>query len=210
MRRNFNGFTLSEIMITLAILGVLAAILIPVINSNRPDRNKSLFRKAYYVAERMVYEIVNDDDLYPTKAGTVGLDNTDEITYLNTEYGSNNSENAQKSKFCQIFARKVNTISDSVNCTADNTTFDKTPSFITTDGIAWYMPFSDFPQDEAQTIRVDINGETEPNCTFSADCPNPDRFEIKLRADGKMFVEGEKEKEYLNSINISKSKGYNM
>ena len=35
----------------------------------------------------------------------------------------------------------------------------------------------------------------------SSTCVNPDRFEIKVESDGKMYVDGEKEKEYLSTNN---------
>ena len=43
-----KAFTLSEALVTLAIIGVLAAILIPVINNVRPDKDKIAYKKAIY------------------------------------------------------------------------------------------------------------------------------------------------------------------
>lgn len=203
MAKTKNAFTLGEIMVTLAVVGVLAAIMLPTVGKAKPNKPKALFKKAYYVAERMVYELVNDEDIYPSNGLNFGLDSVGEIEYLGQPYGSDSDENLQKSKFCKIFSRKVNTVSDVANCTADNADFTGSPSFKTTDGIAWYMPFSDF-SDTPQIIRVDISGEDSPNCTYSDSCPNPDRFEIKVETDGKMYVDGTKEKEYLSSNNSIK------
>ena len=69
-----------------------------------------MFKKAYYIAERIVYELVNDDDLYPSKEGLYsGLDNTTEANYNGTTYSGN-------TKFCSLFAHKVNTTSDIQTC----------------------------------------------------------------------------------------------
>ena len=195
------AFTLAEVLVTLAVVAIISTILMPAIGKARPNKQKVLFKKAYSVAERMVYEIVNDEDLYPQSATTVGLDNTAEIEYLNNNYGSKDNAAEQKSKFCKIFARKVNTTSDTISCAEANSAFTGSPSFITTDGIAWYMPYTDFST-TPQTIRVDVNGTANPNCTYnSSTCVNPDRFKIKVESDGKMYVDGEKEKEYLSTNN---------
>lgn len=209
MRKTRKAFTLSEIMVTLAVVAILASIMLPVINKTSPNKQKSLFKKAYYVAERMVYEIVNDEELYPSSSTSVGLDNVNKIEYLGQDFGSKDNEAKKKSKFCEIFAKKVNTSSDAVHCDASHSEFAEGPSFKTTDGVAWYMPYTDF-KESPQVIKVDVNGDTPPNCTYSADCLNPDRFEIKVEKDGKMFVDGDKEKEYLTSNSLFKDvqKGY--
>ena len=191
--RNKQAFTLAEVMITMAILGVLASILLPAVSKVRPNENKAMFKKAYYVAERMVNELVNDDELYPLGAGTiVGLNNVSEVTVNGTKYSGND-------KFCKLFAAKVNTISNSVSCIATSAepTDTNLPSFKTTDGIAWYMPITDFAADKH--ITVDVNGDKQPNCKFSDACVKPDRFEIYIEPNGKMYVKGTLEKEYLRS-----------
>ncbi len=199
MLKNKKAFTLAEVMVTLAVFGVLAALLLPAIANVRPNKNKVMFKKAYYVAERMVFELVNDEDFYPSQGDLVGFANTVMASYLGHTYDD-------KEKFCELFARKVNTTDDDeIKCEAANAvptghgTYT-TPSFITTDGVAWYLPISEFT--DTETIYVDVNTDKEPNCTFDAtDCKDPDIFEIKVEPDGKMLVEGEKEKEYLKSNN---------
>ena len=211
MKKYFNAFTLAEVMITLVVLGIMAAILMPVVKNLYPDKQMVMFRKAYYVAERMVYELVNDEDFYPSKEGKYGLDNVTAVSYMGKSFGDSDSEtsDAAKSKFCGLFAEKVNVSDyDAIDCeTAHAPTLDggaaSTPAFTTTDGVAWYMPISDFDPGDAPTtfsrsIWVDVNGDLAPNCQYNADsCPKPDVFEIKVRTDGKIFVTGTKEKEYL-------------
>ncbi len=192
--RNNKAFTLAEVMITMAILGILASILLPAVSKVRPNENKALFKKAYYVAERMVSELVNDETLYPIGEGTsVGLDNVSEVEYNDELYSGSD-------KFCKLFAAKVNTINNNISCVAGSRvpTDSNVPSFVTTDGISWYMPYTDFDSDKS--IIVDVNGDRKPNCSYSAtDCHSPDRFEIFIQPDGKMYVTGVKEKEYLSS-----------
>lgn len=188
MRCN-KAFTLAEVMITMAILGVLASILLPAVSKVRPNENKTLFKKAYYIAERMVYELVNDEDLYPEGA----FSDTSEVTYNGTKYSGND-------KFCRLFGVKVNTVSNSVTCASSSSepSDSNVPSYVTTDGIRWYMPITAFTSNTH--ITVDVNGDKRPNCKYnSSTCPGPDQFEIYIEPNGKMYVTGTKEKEYLSS-----------
>lgn len=224
-----NAFTLAELLITLTVCASLAALLLPAIAYIRPDKNKVLFKKAYYVAERMVYELVNDEDFYPTEGETVGLANTVRASYLGYTYGGD-TEAKQKSKFCELFGRKVNIIGTTIPgkstpppyCEAARSKPNafaiagtsgavyNAPSFVTTDGIAWYMPYSKFDKDmsagnSAEAIYVDINNEAAPNCMYKkGTCDKPDIYRIYVEPDGKMYVNGEKEKAYLRSNNTAR------
>ena len=58
-----KAFTLSEALITLAILGVLAAILIPVINNVRPDKDRITYKKALYSMQGAISQAMDDATL---------------------------------------------------------------------------------------------------------------------------------------------------
>lgn len=80
------AFTLSEVLITLVLVGIIASILLPALIQNKPDKNKVLFKKAYTTVENIVTELVNDDRLYPLANGTEGLDNTTSVMVNDTSY----------------------------------------------------------------------------------------------------------------------------
>ena len=88
---------MAEMLICLGLIAALAAILIPSLGQFKPDRNKMMFKKAYLLTERIVYELVNDEDLYKSGTGVVGFDNVDEVTYNGVTFGG-------KDKFCRLFA----------------------------------------------------------------------------------------------------------
>ena len=61
---NKQGFTLGEIAITIAVVGFLAAMFLPMIKNAIPNQEQLMFKKAYYLTERSVSELVNDEDYY--------------------------------------------------------------------------------------------------------------------------------------------------
>ena len=61
-----NGFTIAEMLICLAIIAMVIALVIPAAMSKKPNRNKAMFRKAYYNLERAVGELVNDESTFPS------------------------------------------------------------------------------------------------------------------------------------------------
>ena len=80
-----KGFTLSEVMIALTVLGVLCVTVLPAIVSTMPSQKKIMIKRAYYTTANLVSDLINDPDLYPSvnTAGveTVGFDNTDTVTF---------------------------------------------------------------------------------------------------------------------------------
>lgn len=200
MKNKTAAFSLGEILVALAIVGVIASLILPAINQIQPDRQKMMFKKAYTNVERVVTELVNDDYLYPEASkedGTKyqGLDNTTAVTLNDTSYSGN-------TKFCQLFAMKMNTIEDdTITCNGNSTI-----SFTTNDSVAYYMPNTSFAT-EAE-IMVDINGDQAPNCkSGTQDCKTPDRYSIYVAADGKVSVKGELEKSFLRTTSVVRESG---
>lgn len=63
--RRFKGFTLTELMIALAVLGILVAVVTPAIMRARPNKNKMMVKKTFYTVENIVSSLINDETLYP-------------------------------------------------------------------------------------------------------------------------------------------------
>ncbi len=204
MKKTKKAFSLGEVLVTMGIVGVIAALILPIIKQTQPDRQKVLFKKAYNNIERIVTELINDDNLYPEASNAegvayLGLDNTSDVTVNDITYGG-------ATKFCRLAAMKLNTIStEDINCpgTPGGNGTVGTPSFITNESIAYYIPSTSFAGDA--TITVDTNGEKAPNCKYNASsCTTPDIFEIIVSPDGGIHVDGVLEKSYLKSTSIMK------
>lgn len=116
-----KAFTLSEALVTLAILGVLAAILIPVLDSVRPDKDKITYKKALYSLQSAVSNAM-DDTVYSMAANSAA-------------YWKDSAFDTAPNKFCESVADALNT-TGAINCTGPSD-YDN-PNFITTDGIRYW------------------------------------------------------------------------
>ena len=72
VRVGLRAFTLAEVMIVLAIIGILVAILLPTAQNLTPDENLLKFKKANTTLTTAIRELVNSDKYYYD--GDLGLD----------------------------------------------------------------------------------------------------------------------------------------
>ncbi len=196
------AFTLAELMVCLAIIAIISTMLIPTLANYRPNKSKIMFKKAYNITERVVDELVNDADLYPTSYDKSGFDNVDAVEYNGETYEGN-------TKFCKLFADKININEDAPNCSS-GASFTN-PSFTTNDGVYWVIRITDFGSNDSANydnntnpvITIDVNGDKNPNCTDgTSGCKDPDRFQIYVRADGKVKVVTEYAMKYIEDVNM--------
>lgn len=202
-----KGFTLSEVMIAMTVLGVLAAILVPTVMKTMPSANNVMFKKAYSSVEKSVSNMISDEANYPSGAiwNNVGVPTACQIGGLNVECGFHNTETTQNGtmdKFFYFFKEQFNTTTDPVWTAGTHL-----GTFTTNDGIAWtvYVPATAFPLDNTVAtgyttfITFDVNqGSKSTNCsqvaysnpTISActGTTKPDTFRVQVRYDGKLLI----------------------
>lgn len=183
----YKGFTLAETIITLLIIGVVAAITIPALIKSMPSNNKVMFKKAYNTLSQGVNNLINDDVNYPsTQTGALWDSGTSSYSGATVSLGFNFDNGANYGdigkgylKFCDLLSNQLNTVG-TVNC--DNPVGTGWGSFTTSDGVLWqiYEGWSssttapandDFPlsnTDYAYQSKalIDVNGSKGPNCTL--------------------------------------------
>lgn len=205
-----SGFTLAELMIVLTILGIVAAVLTPIIFNAAPDENKLKFKKAYYTLQRTTDAVLNSDT-YP-EGDMSRVSNADKTfcyafsDMLNTMYDNCEGTSAIKVNSGNAFVYNPSSASTSLDtldgyCTAKtvsdplNGGSSNLPKFITQDGIFWWGFDFDFDPDDASyssgirtdyaVVCVDVDGAGEEPA-----------FGFGIRYDGKVIV-GNKAREWL-------------
>lgn len=202
--KRFFGFTLSELMIAITVLGVLCAAVMPAVLGNNPNHNKMMMKKAYYTFSEVVNELVNDIEYYPSIDGICPDDK--ENGYLGFDCG----QTASDSKLPFLFTHSINTktVYDSDETVfAANTEYQASSSsscigvasscysIVSNDGMIWTFPKSTYftkgSSDSYITIGVDINGSKLPNAYQTSSGTrdkNFDQFRMLLYADGKIEI----------------------
>lgn len=167
-----KAFTLSEALVTLAIIGVLAAILIPVINNVRPDKDKITYKKALYNVQNAVADAM-DSTVYSIAANSAA-------------YWKD--QNIDDEAFCKSIADALNT-SGKVDCISESSY--ESPNFITTDGIRyWGLEGKKFDDDtNYRTIFVDRaigTNELKSIANKRGRSDDGTGLKIRVRYDGKV------------------------
>ena len=202
-----KGFTLAEILISLAIIGIIAAIGFPAVNSMKPDKNKIMYLKVYDELRNEISSLVSDSSLFPAckDDGEDGIECASH-PLLNTMLPVNKRFNASKyegnEKLCNLIAYYLNTsdtnCSDSTysfNSASFNTDFNSKKSFTTQNGIQWWIiPQENSASGGTASYQTDVYVDIDPsrdssNCIYDKNsCKNPDRFKFMIAADGSVIT----------------------
>ena len=103
-----RGFTLAEVMITMTVIGIITAIIIPVAMHTKPDENIMKFKKAHNMFCQLISTLLNSDKYYLDGDLGTKFDGTGVV---------NNSSTA--AYFCTTAADVLQ--AKSVNCSTDHT-----------------------------------------------------------------------------------------
>lgn len=178
---SFKGFkramSMAEILIALAIIGIIAVMTLPALKDAMPDKEETIHQKMSYIVEQVVAQIYDDDVMYAKKSDLFaqGFQNTERATVNGIDYEGD-------TKFCELFASKFNRLPGDVVCE------DGKKSFTSTDNVDWFLPVTDFHDGSAE-IMIDVNGSKGDNCLKgSAGCKNPDRFKYYVKPNGTVTL----------------------
>ncbi len=196
------GFTLSEILVALGLVAVVAMITAPLIENILPDRNKLAVLKAYKIINDVTSELLDNPDLYRKREcvpesgqnETVMCTGLGDLTQVSDDdmYTGVSVEN----KYPQLFA-----ISLGFDLRKEENT-NITDSFTTDDNITWSFvreihksidSDQNSPYGCDYTITIDLNGEEGPNST------NERRYRFRVRYDGFISGDDDLTKQYLKT-----------
>ncbi|MBO5738508.1 type II secretion system protein [bacterium] len=208
-----NGFTLAETVITMAVIGVVAAISLPLINSFRIDENKVLFLRTYDAIVEATQMIISNSEMYPPIGHNEVLvdDNNveeDKISYelvksplLNytTKYKYKGYDYQGHNKFAYLLRLALGKPEDTekkpvevglVNFDSKNGihfSIDTTASFSKVESATFPDDIKDYCF-YITKINIDVK-DKENGCIYDKiKCPHPDQFLLYVTADGSVHA----------------------
>ncbi len=208
-----KAFTLTELLIALAVIGVLIAILLPVISNLMPDQNSLMAKRAYYAVQTITSDLLNNEACYPDKSQAPDIDARegfdDGYGYADcTMWGGRYNEDYigtedANSKFLTLFVNKL----DLKNNSDDNSVIigegETTKEFQTKDNMVWTAQNMNLAHNDSEgadtpsiEFVIDVNGADKPNCKSPEDAEGTnclkkkdfDKFTVKISADGKLEI----------------------
>lgn len=186
-----KGFTLQELLITMGIVGIISALVIPGIVNMMPDKNKTMYMKVYNTLVNETADIISDSSLFwdtefnGSEYEIFGL--ASDARPQIAPYSSDNHCQGG-TKFPAILSHRLNLKGDATYPSA------VTANFTTNDGIYWSFD----TEERAEEIgygnngyRVDVTINLDPsdnnashNCLYSATCTKPNQFKFEIDNSG--------------------------
>lgn len=159
------GFTLAEVLITLGIIGVVAAMTIPtVINNTNSKELKTAFKKAYSASEQAYMAAVQDNG---GGFGGYSCDKTISVAKWNafkSKFQVTNSCDGSTSILGTCWASTATTPEVSAGCVYYQAASQPSnAAFTTPDGMYWMAYGNGVGTNMCPMVAVDVNGNKGPN-----------------------------------------------
>lgn len=116
-----KGFTIAETIITIVVLGVLSAIIIPMIGDYKPNKDRTIYSKSLFSLQTAISNVLVES--YKIPINNIAYNQEDVLA------------NFTKTDVCKALADNLNT-SGEINCESESS-YDN-PNFKTTDGIKYW------------------------------------------------------------------------
>jgi len=151
--KKYSAHTFAELMISLVVVSIIAALLYPMLAKFTPNSNKPLFQAAYRTLSVIISEIVHaniDGELRKNSDGT-------QFT-------------AQE--LCQEFCERANVVAEN-NVTTCSTICDDDQIITTTNGMRWHFNTNN----NDYRISVDVNPSNNDLTSANSDSANINAFD---------------------------------
>ena len=174
-----NGFTLSELLIAVGVVGIIAAITLTSIHKITPDKDKGAVLKVFTTVSEINNDIFNNPSLYMINysAQTLCSDNGI-LNCTDAPLDGNHSTAIGDNKYPTLLMENLslNDVTSIYN-------------FQTTDGITWDIDINKSSNViSSYTITITTGNNNRDNCIYSAECRNPGQFSLRVTQNGN--VEG--------------------
>ena len=206
-----NGFTLAELLVSLTIIAVIGAILIPGVNRILPDKDKGLVLKAYNSLVEINNDIFHNPSLYALGTliyGTTDEECTDILMCTSAPLDGKHSTCVGVDKYPFLVAENLSLSEDLVK-DANSSVY----KFTTADNMEWTMTtVFDTESDRIKSYNIVINTHTEgkEDCLFSATCKNPRQYSFSVDEKGRVNAEDSLTKAYLLNPTNMRDRGADL
>lgn len=182
--------TLAEILVALAVIGVVGAVVMPLTNKFKPDVNKIKFLRNYDAIVQVNQHLIYDTDLYPQfvngrNISDFPLIDNSVVVYDEKNYGGGYNKYCQ---FLGLFLANEEALNTCSNDYSDE--IDGDPHFSSKDGTDYWVYTSIDPVEYRTDIYIDVDGaQNGENCINENDgsCLTPDRFKLHVKSDGDIL-----------------------
>ena len=203
------GFTLSELLVTLGVIGVVAALTAPAISDLMPDSNKLTMIKIVNNVETITADILENPGLYNYRFDSegnpicIGLECDGKPT--SAQYTSVSHSLISGDKKFPYLISEVLGLEEKEDETGSTWPVDE-------DKRAWSIKTGTYTEDGLSLKRVeiivDLNGtKNGPNSVYSDSVTKPDRFSFYIDREGMVFPADPLMAAYMNnSMNLNARK----
>ena len=206
-----RGFTLAEVLISLGIVAIVAALAAPSLLNLMPDKNKLKVIKAHKILSDVTSELLNDPIYYRDYESSEGTETYQRpglsswtndgnlYPYLIAKAGAQVGNYVGTKKYCYLLSEKLE-LNGSITKSSNKYIFT------TLDGIEWACEF-EFSQDTTNkiyltdyTITIDLDGPDKgENSIAKSGVKRPDQFQFKVDTYGKVTGVDTLTKNYLKN-----------
>lgn len=178
-----KGFTLSEVIVAIGVIGVIAAITAPMLGSIIPDKDKVLVLKAYKTLNDLNKELLDNHAYYwiPSDSDCVGFSCQQEPLAPDLK----NKGFSGAGKYPLLLAHHM-----SLDGAASAT------SFKTIDGITWTFSGDFSSTTSLMTVKIDLKDDAN-SVEYSPGVKNPDTFSFEIDTRGFVYGKDALTKAYL-------------
>ena len=210
-----KAFTFAELMIVVAMIGIIASFMIPALLRAEPNETALNYKKAFFAIEQAIYNIINDTELYPDDNWDGGLFTYGDLRFEPTLDAAGNVQRVPNptpqapdnedvivteddgTYLCENLANAMNTVgliqcSGGALANLDNANMtDATTNFTLTNGVSIGGINADWIQEARArtffiTLCVDINNSQGPNRGCAiADRATPNRDQFRVRINNE-------------------------
>ena len=192
------GFSLTELIIAMGLIGILAAISLPMISGLMPDKNKPRVLKYYRTITEINQELLDDPAIYRTPAESDCIALTCTQRPIIEPYRNN--------EFCEGSTKYLVLLADKLETVDDNARNMNPVNLELNDGSFWTLTWNE--DDSTISVDIDVDGpDAGNNLDFDRDnINNPDVYRFTVESTGVVRGRDSLTRAYIENQNDLRNK----